>query len=138
MDGAKEWKILGKSFKNKEWRTFTDYEGYRKRSNEENNIHLNAGTKHISLCIPPVRKASYCGKIQSLRGKRRGLGPSHTKRPSVGFRAARQRRYNILLFRPVCGVCTARQLVRSVVASRQKHATRGIEMILFLTPDACY
>ena len=31
----------------------------------------------------------------------------------------------------VCGVGAARQLVPSVVASRQKHVTRGIELILF-------
>ena len=64
------------------------------------------------------------------------LGPSHTRRRSVCYRAARQRRYKILLFRPVCGVCAARQLLPSVVASRQKHATRGIGWILFLTTDA--
>ena len=65
------------------------------------------------------------------------LDPSHTRRRSVGFRKARQRRYKILLLRPPCGVCLVRQLVPSVIASRQKNATRGIELILFfwrLTP----
>ena len=59
------------------------------------------------------------------------LDPSHTRRRSVGFRKARQRRYKILLLRPPCGVCLVRQLVPSVIASRQKNATRGIELILF-------
>ena len=45
------------------------------------------------------------------------LCPSHTRRRSVDFRAARQRRYQILLLRPVCGVCAAQQLVSSVFAS---------------------
>ena len=64
------------------------------------------------------------------------LAPSHTKRPSVGFRAARQRRYKILLLRQVCGVCADRKLVLISAAWRQKHASRGIEPVLFLTPDA--
>ena len=64
--------------------------------------------------------------------------PSNTRRPRVGFRAARQRRCKILLLRLVCGVCAARQIVLIFVASRQKHAPRGIELILFLTPDAWY
>ena len=42
----------------------------------------------------------------------------------------------MLLLRPVCGVCAVRQLILIFVASRQKHAPRGIELILFLTPDA--
>ena len=58
--------------------------------------------------------------------------PLHTKRPSVGFRAARQ----ILLLRPVCGVCAARQLILNSAAWHQKHASRGIEPVLFLTPNA--
>ena len=66
------------------------------------------------------------------------LGPWHTKRPSVGFRAAHQRRYKILLLRPVCGVCAARQLVLISAAWRQKHASRGIELVLILTSDAWY
>ena len=66
------------------------------------------------------------------------LGPSHTTRRSVGFRAARQRLYKIPLLRPVCGICAARQLVLIFVASCQKHAKRGIELILCLTPDAWY
>ena len=36
------------------------------------------------------------------------------------------------------GVGAARQLVPIFVATRQKHATRGIERILFLKPDAWY
>ena len=67
-----------------------------------------------------------------------GLGPSHTRRLSVCFRAARRRRYKILLLRPFCGVSASRQLVRSVVTSRQKYAMRGIELILFLAPDVWY
>ena len=34
----------------------------------------------------------------------------------------------------MCGVRAAQQLVLIFVASRQKHATRGRELILFLTP----
>ena len=66
------------------------------------------------------------------------LGPSHTKRPSVGFRAARQRRYKILLLRPVRGVCAARQLVLISDAWRQKHVSGGIEPALFLAHYAWY
>ena len=62
------------------------------------------------------------------------LCPSHTRRRSVSFRAEGLRRYKNLLLRPVCGVCATRQLVPSVVASRQKHTTRAIELLLFLTP----
>ena len=60
------------------------------------------------------------------------------KRPSVGFPAARQRRYKILLLRPVCGVCAVRQLVLISAAWRLNHASRGIELVLFLTPCAWY
>ena len=66
---------------------------------------------------------------------RDSLGPSHTKRPRVGFLEARQRRYKILLIHPVCGVCAARFISD---AWRQNHASRGIELVLFLTPDAWY
>ena len=66
------------------------------------------------------------------------LGPSHTRRPNVSFRAAHQRRYKILLLRPVCGVCAARQLGLISGAWRQNHASRGIELVLFLTRDARY
>ena len=66
----------------------------------------------------------------------RSLGPMHTRRRSVGFPTARKRRYKILLLRPLCGVCAAQQLVFIFVALRQKHTTRGIELILFwrMTP----
>ena len=59
------------------------------------------------------------------------LGPSHTRRRSVGLRAALQQLCRILLLRPVCGVCAAQQLVLVFVASRQKHAARRIELMVF-------
>ena len=68
-------------------------------------------------------------------GMRRTLSIASGPSPIVGFRAAPQRRYKILLLRPVCGVCAARQLVMIFVASRQKHATRGLELMLYLKPD---
>ena len=60
------------------------------------------------------------------------------KRLSVGFQAARQRRYKILLFRPVCGYCAAWQLVLVSAAWRQNQASRGMERVIFLTPDGWY
>ena len=46
------------------------------------------------------------------------VGPSRTRRPSVGFRAARQRRQKILLLRPGGRVCAAWQLVLIFINSR--------------------
>ena len=65
-------------------------------------------------------------------------GPSNTGHPSIGFQAAHEQRYKILLLCPVCGVCAVRQLIVIFVASRQKYAPRGIELTLFSTPDAWY
>ena len=39
---------------------------------------------------------------------------------------------------PVCGVCAPRQLILTSAAWHQKHASRGIELVLFLMPDAWY
>ena len=79
-------------------------------------------------------------RLAPAGSQRRGapLGLSHTRRPSVGFRAARQRRYQIPPLRPVCRVRAARWLVLIIVAWRQKHVSRGTGLILFLTPDAWY
>ena len=68
--------------------------------------------------------------------KRQYLSPSHNRRWSAGFWTVHQRRYKILLLCPVWGVCAARQLVQSIVALHQKRALHGIELILFLMPDA--
>ena len=57
-------------------------------------------------------KIMFFGKFLSL---------SHTRWPSVGFRAACQRQYKILLPRPVCRVYAARQLVLISVASVAPH-----------------
>ena len=65
-------------------------------------------------------------------------GSSHTRRLSVSFCAAHQRQYKILLLHLVCGVCATQQLVLIFVVSCQKHSQRGIEQILFSTPDAWY
>ena len=66
------------------------------------------------------------------------LGPLHTRCPSVNFQATHQWQYKILLLHSVCWACVAQQLVLIFVASRQKHVPHGIELILFLTPDAWY
>ena len=58
--------------------------------------------------------------------------------PPPPFWAARQRRYKILHLRLVCGVRCTWELVLIFFAARQKHATRAIQLILFLTPDAWY
>ena len=45
-----------------------------------------------------------CTTLWRSDGWRVGLGPSHIRHPSIGFWAAHQWWYKILLLRPVCGV----------------------------------
>ena len=62
------------------------------------------------------------------------LGPSHTRHPSISFQAAYHWRYKILLLGPVQGFVPLGSCF--FVASRQNHVLRGIELTLFLMPDA--
>ena len=65
-----------KTFKNKWWSTFNDHKktlAAKKQQQKTHHIHLNAGIKLNSSCIPPVSTLAHGGQIESLLRKKRGL-----------------------------------------------------------------
>ena len=78
--------------------------------------------EHSPKIFASEEKATTTTTTAATPGRRLGdklsgnrlLGPSHTRRPSVGFRAARQRRYKTLLLLPVCGAVPLGSLVLSL------------------------
>ena len=63
--GARDWWIPNKTFK------ISSDARYRLRSNEANDIHLNAKIRHKPPCILPVNTIPHGGQIESLWGERR-------------------------------------------------------------------
>ena len=81
----------------------------------------------VCVCVCACTRTCLCG-----------LGPLPTRCWTVCFPVACQWQYKILLLRPARGVCGPQQLVLGFVTMHQKHVMCGIELMLFLTPDAWF